>query len=397
MSKVNIRVKLTLTMYVLITLVLGTIGSGKITAKGHPQWLVRHQLNDYFETLTADRMFTGAVLIAKKGKILLKKGYGIANYETGQPNRSKTVYAIASMGKSFTAMSIMMLQERGLLNVHDTVDIYIPELVHGDIITIHHLLNHTSGLYRYIRNPDSILWPVIDQYHAPDDLLTYFNGKPLRFAPGTQFEYCNSGYVLLGLIIERVSGMTYRDFVAINILEPLKMRRTSYDPTGHEFPFKAVGYNDLSTDPPTVAPYLHPSVAFAAGGIFSNVEDLYKWDRVLYTNRLVSYDSLRQMFSPGLDNYGYGWWIDTLQVDGVPHRQIWHWGSYIGFHSLIARLVDDDVTIILLLNISNVSFTDNPELLNKIRLDVSHILFSNYPCWGMVQSNAIFSAIKTKQ
>ena len=348
--------------------------TGIIFAKagnGNAYGLLKQKLNAYFEQLAAEEYFSGSVLVAKDGKILLQKGYGLANIEEDIRNKSNTVHAIASMTKAFTAMSIMMLEERGLLSVNDTVDMYVPEIPYGDQITIHHLLNHTSGLFEYTYNPD--VWVNMDRFHTPEELLEYFIHEPLQFEPGTQWEYCNSGFVTLGIIIERISGMSYRDFIKTNILDPLKMRHTSYDPYDMDFPDKAIGYDDISVSPPLRSPYLHPTVPYSCGAIFSTVKDLYKWDQALYTEQFVSAETLERMFTPGLGDYGYGWYIDNLEVNGKPHKQTWHWGAYIGFHSFFSRLIDDNVTIILLLNTSPVLGTQDE--LRPIVTHTAEILF----------------------
>ena len=338
---------------------------------------LKKKLRTYFENLAEQRLFSGTVLIAREDKIILKDSFGFANYETSKPNTPSTVYAIASMGKAFTIMSIMMLEERGLLSVNDTIDKYIPGFPNGDLITLHHLMTHTSGLFRFINDPSSLLWQNgnISKFHTPEELLDYFMYYPLSFAPGTQWEYCNSGFIVLGIIIERVSGMTYRDFIKVNIFNPLKMKHTSYDP--YEMDFinrKATGYDYITTDPPILTLDFSDSIAFSAGGIYSTVSDLYKWDQALYTEKLVSMETLERIFTPGLGDYGYGWWIDTLEINGQNHKQIWHWGSYFGFHSLISRLVDDKVTIIFLQNTSapNDTFDDQ----EVIRDAVYHIIFN---------------------
>ncbi|MCU0285641.1 MAG: beta-lactamase family protein [Acidobacteria bacterium] len=342
---------------------------------------VKQKLRTYFQQLAEEKIFSGAVLIARDGKILLQDGFGLADYETGKKNKPKTAYGIGSMTKAFTAMSIMMLKERGLLNVNDPIGNYIPGYPNGDIITIHQLMNHTSGIFEYINDPTSAIWDNglenLAFYHTPDQLLEYFINRPLYYEPGTQWSYCNSGYVVLGVIIEKLSGMTYGNFIKKNILGPLNMRNTLYNEYNIDFPNKAVGYNDVISQPPQVSPLLHPSVAFSAGGIFSTIIDMYKWDQALYTNRLVSQETLNKIFTPGLGDYGYGWFIDTLDINGQNYKQIWHWGSSLGYHSLISRLVDEKVTLILLHNTSapNDSFDDQ----EIIRNAVYNILFN--PCF----------------
>ena len=341
--------------------------------RGHAYGLVKQELKAYFQGLADARAFSGAVLVARDGKILLAKGYGMADYEREIRNRADTVYAVASFTKAFTAMSIMILEERGLLAVDDPVELYIPGFRPGDGITVRHLLNQTSGLYEYLLNPD--LWANIHLYHQPIELLGYFVDEPLDFPPGTEHRYSNSNYVTLGVIVENVSGLPFRDFIRQNILDPLGMDHTSYDPFELDFPDKALGYDDITATPPVPAAiYAHPTVPYAAGAMCSTVEDLYRWDQALYGETLVSAATLERMFTPGLGDYGFGWYVDELEVDGEPHKQIWHWGAYFGFHGYIARLVDDRVTIILQQNVSPSLGT--PDELRPMAADVAAIVLS---------------------
>jgi CubicO group peptidase (beta-lactamase class C family) len=343
MKKTILRICLSLMVIVTVT-ALAVAKESNGEAYGH----VKQQLDAYFNGLAEAKTFTGSVLIAKKGKIIFKKGYGLANYEEGIPNKPKTVIAIASLTKAFAAMSIMMLEERGLLSVDDTIATHIPEFPKGDEVTLHHLLSQSSGLFDYLNNAE--LWANVDRFHAPEDLLQYYMFQPLDFTPGSRHEYSNSNYITLGIIIERVSGISFRDFIKLNILDPLKMKHTSYDPYETDFPDKAIGYDLI--DPPLVSMYCHPTIPYTAGAMYSTVLDMYKWDQALYTDKLVSFETLQKMFTPGYGDYGYAWYIDNLEVNGEMHKHIWHWGAYFGFHSFISRFVDDEVTVILLLNIS---------------------------------------------
>jgi len=333
----------------------------------------RQEIDDYFSRLTADGLFSGSVLVAREGKVILSKGYGLANYETGDRNRPRTVFAIASLTKAFTAMSVVMLAEAGLLSLEDPVAWYVDDFPGGEAITLRHLLNQTSGLYEYLDNP--LLWQNASLPHTPEELLDYFIHEPLSFTPGTRFEYCNPNYVTLGLIIERVSGLPYRDFLRLHILEPLGMDRTGYDPEETDFPDRAVGYEDPFTDPPLLPIYFHPTVPYAAGAMVSTVEDLYRWDQALYSDGLVPFERLEEMFTPGLGDYGQGWYSDELDIAGEAHRQVWHWGAYFGFHGYFARFVDDRVTVILLSNLAPPTYT--PEDLKPAVVRVAEILFAD--------------------
>ncbi|MCP4157883.1 MAG: beta-lactamase family protein, partial [bacterium] len=321
---------------------------------------------------------SGSVLITKDGQVLLKEGYGTADYETGRPNRPNTIYAIASMSKAFTSMSVMILEERGLLSVNDTLDLYIADYPNGENITLHHLLRMNAGIGVMLDADDPVVWANISNYHTPMELLQYFRDDSPLYEPGTQWNYCNSCYVLLGIIIEQVSGVTYGEFIRTNILDPLKMNHTSYDPLGIDFSHKAVGYDNLSTTPPPVSAYLHPSVTYSAGAIFSSINDMFKWQEAfdMKKQELVTAETLQRMFTPGLGNYGYGWYIEYIDVCGQERKLYWHWGSYLGYHGFIGRLDDDGIFVLIQQNITSPSLYDQAVLMPKFKEVVEIILDS---------------------
>lgn len=360
---------LTVPILFLVSLVLllpAAPAAAEAPAWGH----VKQELDTFFQELTEDGVFNGSVWVARDGKVLLAKGYGLADADEGIPNRRDTVFAVASFTKAFTAASVLLLQERGRLSLDDSVALYVPELAEADRLTIRHLLSHTSGLFDYLGNP--LLWENFDRYHTPDKLLEYFRDEPLRFEPGTAFEYSNSNYITAGVIVERVSGMAFEDFLRLEILDPLGLDRTVYAPEGADLPRMAVGYDDLAADPPVEALVIHPSIPYTAGGMVSTVEDLYLWDQALYGEAVLSRESLEAMFTPGLGSYGLGWYIDEMEVAGTPHRHIWHWGSYFGFHGYFSRLPEERVTIILQLNLS--PRTDRPDELRPLAEAVAEIV-----------------------
>ncbi|MCP5103246.1 MAG: beta-lactamase family protein [bacterium] len=353
-------------------------------ASGTQNDLLKQKLHNHFRTLTHKGLYSGAVLINWSGEVLLKDGYGIADNDKGKPNRSSTAYGIASMSKAFTAVSIMMLEERGLLSVNDKLTDYLPDYPNGDNISIHQLLNMTAGVPDFFGN--ALSSGNMSKFHTPEELLQYFINDPPDHAPGTEWTYCNSCYILLGIILEQVSGMTYKEFIETEIMAPLDMRRSSYpmldrldDSTVLEkaFPYKkAVTYENAGIIPPEPADFLNPTVAFSAGGVFSTVMDMYKWHRALSTDQLVSPQTLERIFTPGLGNYGYGWYIESLEIAGREHKLIWHWGSYIGYHSFIARFVDDETVIILLLNFTALEIENQNELFPIVK-GAASIIFEN--------------------
>ncbi len=300
-------------------------------------------MNSFMES----ESFSGAVLIARNGEVLISQGYGLADREKNLPNTPLTKYRIGSITKQFTAMAILMLQVQGKLNVQDPVCLYIsdcPAAWQG--ITIHHLLTHTSGIPNFTNFPDYQATKA--RPSSPEQTIARFKDQPLDFPAGTQWSYSNSGYILLGYIIEQVSDQSYEMFLQQNIFEPLQMKDTGYD---HNDGSGAIGYTGIH-DLWAEADFIDMTIPYAAGGLYSTVEDLYRWDQALYTGQLVPKDLLDSMFTPhakmpdpGL-SYGYGWFVGEMNN----HKAVSHGGSIEGFATEFRRYIDDKVTIIVLSN-----------------------------------------------
>jgi len=301
-------------------------------------------LDQKLTRLTENSEFSGVAFVALEGEILLEKAYGLADRANSIPNTTGTQFCIASLTKQFTAMAILLLQNQGNLNVQDPFCSYYndcPNTWQG--ITIHQLLTHTSGIPNFTSLPD---YPDIALTPVPQSsVIARFHDLPLDFVPGEIWSYSNSGYVLLGAIIEQVSGTSYADFLEQNVFSPLGMMDSGLSPDPARV---ATGYVDASLD--LSAPV--PPDAVADGGIFSTVEDLYRWDQALYTELLVPQALLDQMFTaqvaiPESDSgYGYGW--EITQTEG--HSLYIHTGNIDGFKAYIGRLPDHQLTVILLLN-----------------------------------------------
>lgn len=293
--------------------------------------------------------FNGSVLIAKDGKILLCKGYGLANFEKKIPNTSSTIFRLGSITKQFTALAILMLEEKGLLSTHDPISKYIPDYPNGDKILIHHLLTHSSGIPEHTNQ-------ILTGYYSVDDLISIFKNQPAVFSPGTMFGYCNSNYILLGYIIEKTSGLKYADFVNQNIFIPLEMKNSRYGDSP-SLPNQAGGYQSMKPVP-VPAESFDMSIPFAAGALSSTVEDLYKWDQALYTEKLVKKETLQKMFTPYVKipqmncDYGYGWFIDKTPTKEVMN----HGGAINGFSALIYRDPGKHLVVILLSNIEGTNY-----------------------------------------
>ena len=306
-----------------------------------------------------EKEFNGAVLVAKDGEILLSRGFDLANRDTNLPNSAETRFRIGSITKQFTAMAIMILQSESRIDVQQPICPYIADCpVAWENITIHHLLTHTSGIPNFVRFADYVrTW---SEPSSPAQTIARFKDKSLEFQPGEDWRYSDSGYILLGYIIEQVSGETYETFLRTNIFTPLQMSNTGYD---HDDGSLAKGYRYRGFSSYN-SEYIHMSIPFAAGALYSTVEDLYRWDRALYTDQLIPYGLLELMFTPHVTlplpdpkpkfatnvNYGYGWIVGTSDERPGPKSYNTHDGSINGFSSSIFRYPDDNITIIILGN-----------------------------------------------
>jgi CubicO group peptidase (beta-lactamase class C family) len=323
---------------------------------------IESKVDEYVNAYVKMGRFSGSILIAQNGKVLVSKGYGMANYEHDVPNTPQTKFRLGSITKQFTSMSIMQLQEKGLLNVDDPVIKHIPDYPEtGKKITIHHLLTHTSGIPNFTSFPDYVKTMMLPS--PAEKTVGRFMDKPLDFEPGEKYSYSNSGYILIGYVIEKVTGKSYEEYIQENIFKPLNMKNTGYDHHITLLKHRATGY-DLTDDGPVNAEYIDMTIPHAAGALYSTVEDLYTWDRALYTEKLVSKNSMEKIFAPFKNDYGYGWGITKL-FNRTCTR---HGGGINGFRSDIVRFVDDDACVIVLSNIESAP-------VNRISKDFAAILF----------------------
>ncbi len=300
-----------------------------------------------------NKQFNGTVLVAEKGQVLFKKGYGMANMEWQLPNTPDTKFRLGSITKQFTAMLIMQLVEQGKLKLTEPITTYLPDYpkATGDKITVHHLLTHTAGVPNYTSFPKFFETVSRDPY-TPMAFLKKFQDMPLEFEPGAKFSYSNSGYFLLGVLIEKVTGRPYAQVLQEGILTPLQMRDTGYDLFAPIMPKRAAGY-EKEKGGYVNAPYLDMSIPYAAGSLYSTVEDLYKWDQALYTDKLISAAGKATMFTPFKDfGYAYGWNVGKNKIGDRKDSLlvIEHSGGINGFNTLITRLPQDKQLVVLLNN-----------------------------------------------
>src|SRR5262245_22565807 len=304
------------------------------------------RLDDVVQSYVRDKTFMGSVLVARGGDVLLSRGYGDANLEWDIPNTPSTKFRLGSITKQFTAASILLLAERGKLKLDDPLKQYMPDAPEKwDRITIFNLLTHTSGIHNFTALPQynalkAIDTPVLKTIGEVRDM-------PLDFYPGEKMIYSNSGYIVLGYVIEKVSGVGYEQFVQENIFTPLAMKDSGYDSNTAIIAHRASGYMP-SPKGPVNAGYIHMSIPHAAGALYSTTEDLLRWEQALFGGKIVSAESLRKMTTPFKDNYALGVTVQTTNGKTV----IQHGGGIDGFNTFLAYYPDDKLTVVVLSNIN---------------------------------------------
>lgn len=314
---------------------------GQMAPVGQVSPGLAEQIDAYLRSLVEGGAFSGAVLVAKDGQVLLSQGYGKASYQPDLPATAQTRFRLASVTKQFTALGILILAAQGKLNPLDSICVYLADCPPAwQPVTVHQLLNHTSGIPDYTDFLDFADYETTQV--TPDQLIARFRDLPLAFAPGSLYDYCNSNYLLLAVIIERVAGRPFGDFLQDRIFAPLGMANSGLDP-GDGSPLGGTrGY--VGVDQPAIP--INTSTLFGAGDLYSTVEDLYRWDQALYTEQLLPAKWRDLMFTPGFQDYGYGWVIR----DWNSHKRIAHQGNMSGASTFIARYPADRLTVIVLSN-----------------------------------------------
>jgi D-alanyl-D-alanine carboxypeptidase len=291
-----------------------------------------------------------AAIVVKDGKVVLRKGYGMANLELGVAMAPDMVFELGSVTKQFTAAAILLLQERGKLRVEDDITRYLPDWpTHGQTITLENLLTHTSGIPSYTGLPE--WFPHMREDLKPADVAALFKDKPLEFNPGEKWAYDNSGFFLLGMIIEKVSGKSYEDFVEAEIFHELGMTHSRYGHPEEIIPRRATGY---SKDEKAFenASFISMTQPYAAGSLMSTVDDLAIWDRALAGETLLKRASLDRMFTAahlksGLStHYGYGMGVSDFEGK----RLLQHGGDINGFTTVVTFVPEEKLFVAILSN-----------------------------------------------
>lgn len=311
--------------------------------------------------------FNGTVLVAEHGKIVFTKGYGLANREWSQPNAADTKFRLGSLTKQFTSMLVMQLVEKGQLRLDAPISTYLPNYpkAPGDKITLHHLLTHTSGIPNYTARPGFEALSILPT--TPAAFVRTFADLPLDFEPGTAFNYSNSGYFLLGAIIEKVTGKPYAQVLTENILQPLHMQDTGYDQSDIILPKRATGYDKTPTATYNTS-YIDMSVPYAAGSLYSTVQDLYKWDQALYTTQLLSEPGKALMFKPYKSEYAYAWTASKAVIGSDTLALLGHSGHVNGFGTYLLRTPKDHNLVVVLDN-------EGGPAVKAVSLDLLRVLY----------------------
>lgn len=333
----------------LVMTVVGCGSKGMTSAEKQKLTELKPKLDKVFTDYYGPEIFSGYVYISKKGNVLLDKDYGKADFEKGTPITKQTKFDIASLTKQITAVAIMQLEEKKLLNVNDKIDKYLPTFPHGNEITIHQLLSHTSGLPE--QSTDFDIKKFRPSYKNFGTEGKDENVK-LLFTPGSSFQYSNPGYILLGYIIEKQSGKTLDAYFAENIFKPLNMKNTGYRDENGTVNNLAVGYQTENKEKAEKSwTLLNIGYVYGSGGLCSTVEDLLKWEKALTKQKLLSKESYEKIYTPNIRSYGYGWYTNK---NSEGKRSYEHYGFASGYRSYILRAVDEDMVVIIESNFQNV-------------------------------------------
>jgi CubicO group peptidase (beta-lactamase class C family) len=290
--------------------------------------------------------FSGAVLVARDGRILLDQGYGLANREWNIPNDGDTKFRLGSLTKQFTAVAVMLLNQQGKIDLDAPIKTWLPQAPAAwDAVTTRHLLSHTAGIPNFTAFDD--YEALKTQPATTVELIARFSDRPLDFAPGARFAYSNSGYILLSAIIEAASGQTYADFVTANLFAPLGMTDSGYDRHDAILPRRASGYAPGATGIVN-ADYVDMSIPTGAGALYSTTHDLLKWEQGLFGGRVLNPQSMTALTTPVRNDYAMG--LLVAQADGK--KLVWHNGAIEGFNTYMAYDPGDRTAVIVLGNLN---------------------------------------------
>ena len=358
------------TIYLIIALVLSTTFFWEVSGLGEDLPTAQNldqKVGEYLQAHLNLNQFSGSVLLARDGQILFEESYGMADLELQVKNDPDTRYLLGSVSKQFTAAGILLLQAEGNLEVSEPISTYIPDYPQGDTITIQQLLTHSSGIPNYTQFED---FPTLMRTPTdPRGLVDTISEHKLDFDPGEKVAYSNSNYVLLGYIIEQVTGTSYDKFMESEVFQPLGMTKSGY---AHNRPLikkRAEGYS-ISGGELVNAPYIHMSIPYAAGALYSTVGDLHRWIQALSGQEFLDQKLKDKMFNPHQGGFVYGWIIDEL----FDYRRISHAGAINGFKAAVNWFPDEKLEIIILSNYEHAPIGEISRDLAAIALDRNYEL-----------------------
>ena len=324
----------------LFIIYLFTIQANFAQSNAHINTLeLENKVDSLIMPVVDEGLLSGSVLIATRGNILFAKAYGLADRENNIHNTSETIFRIGSITKTITALSIMQLQEKNKLSINDKLNKYLDDFPNGDKITIYHLLTHTSGVpsYNWLRSDN--------KPQELDTVINWVKELKLKSEPGEKFMYSNSGYALLTLIIEKVSGMKYEKYIKENIFIPCDMKNTGLYSMNNSIKNMAFGYGRVDYNGFKKVARTCP-LAKGDGDLYSTVKDIYKFVMAFYNNKLISPESQRQMLDPYKNNYALGWIIEKMHGE----KLVYHNGGELGYMSNMMSFNDNELLVIYLFN-----------------------------------------------
>lgn len=353
--------------YFLIFLFIQSASTFEISAQSH-----KDKIDELLLKYQEYHQFNGSVLVADKGEVVLRGGYGMANMEWDIPNDAETKHRLGSISKQFTSMLIMQLVQEGKLKLDAPVTTYLEDYPKktGDIITIHHLLTHSSGIPNYTSFPNFFDEKSRDPYKV-EVFIGEFSDLELEFEPGSKFSYSNSGYFLLGAVIEKVTGNSFEQELQAKIFTPLKMNNSGFDHHATILKKRAAGYEKNGSNYRNAA-YIDMSIPYAAGSLYSTADDLLVWDQALTNGDLLSKENHTIMFSQQISawggSYGYGWGVQKRFSESKKDTvmEYSHGGGINGFNTLITRVPAEQNVVILLNNTGGAALNDITRAINAI-------------------------------
>lgn len=326
----------------LLTLIglCGTLLPAPITAQKN----YAPAIDRYMQAQVKVNDFSGVVMVSQKGKTIYKKAFGYADREWKIPNTADTKFEIGSLTKQFTAAAIMQLSEQKKINLDDKLSTWFADYPKGDSVTVHMLLNHTSGIVDYTSLPGFFAQHTVAV--PKDSVIALFKNTPYKFSPGSNWSYSNSNYFLLGCIIEKVTGKSFAAYLDENIIKKARLQNTAVNRLDSIIVFRAKGYSKSEKGNWKNAEYFSMEFPFSAGSLISTAADLYKWQAALLNAKIISNSMLTKMTSPYLNNYAYG-----LSVDSFHHNlRIAHGGAIPGYTSYLGVFPAKNISIVVLSN-----------------------------------------------